>query len=72
VKCAHGAIIGQLDPDELFYLQSRGFSESAAKGLLLFAFASDLLERIQVPTLQRVLKQEIINRLHVGSLGELS
>lgn len=72
VKCAHGATIGQLDPDELFYLQSRGFSESAAKGLLLFAFASDLLERIQVPTLQRVLKQEIINRLHVGSLGELS
>lgn len=72
VKCSHGATIGQLDPDELFYLQSRGFSESSAKGLLTFAFASDLLGHIRVPILQKTLKQEMIEQLHVHTLGELS
>jgi len=72
VKCAHGATIGQLDLDELFYLQSRGFSETAARGLLTFAFASDLLGRIRVPVLQKALKQEVIHRLQMDILGELS
>ena len=72
VKCSHGATIGQLDLDELFYLQSRGFSEADARGLLIFAFASDLLDRIQVPVLQKALKQDIINWLNIDISGQLS
>ena len=43
VKCAHGATVGQLDKDALFYLRSRGIPEEMAKRLLIKAFASDVL-----------------------------
>jgi len=46
VKCAHGATVGQLDPEELFYLRSRGLSEPAARGLLTGAFAGEVTIRI--------------------------
>ena len=46
VKCSHGATIGQLDKDALFYLQSRGLSSPEAKSLLTFAFAEDVILRI--------------------------
>jgi Fe-S cluster assembly protein SufD len=46
VKCTHGATIGQIDEDALFYLRSRGMSEVAARQLLLLAFASECLERM--------------------------
>jgi Fe-S cluster assembly protein SufD len=44
VKCSHGATVGQLDPDALFYLRSRGLQESEAQHLLTRGFALDLLE----------------------------
>jgi len=71
VKCAHGAAIGQLDADELFYLQSRGLDLAAAKNLLTYGFASDLLGRIPVPSLRRSLRQQVLARTH-ASLGELA
>jgi Fe-S cluster assembly protein SufD len=47
VKCTHGATIGQIEGDALFYLRSRGIDEGAARKLLLFAFASECLERMK-------------------------
>jgi Fe-S cluster assembly protein SufD len=52
VKCRHGATTGQLDEMALFYLRSRGLSESAARGLLTVAFVSDLVGRIALPALR--------------------
>lgn len=57
VKCTHGATIGQLDAEEVFYLQSRGLSESVARQLLTYAFGAEILERIPVPSLKRQLQQ---------------
>ncbi len=47
VKCTHGATIGQIEENALFYLQSRGISEQEAKKLLLMAFAEECVERMQ-------------------------
>jgi Fe-S cluster assembly protein SufD len=53
VKCKHGSTTGQLDPAALFYLRARGIGESAARSLLIYAFASDLVSRIAVEPLRR-------------------
>jgi Fe-S cluster assembly protein SufD len=47
VKCTHGATIGQIDEDALFYLRSRGIDEASARKLLLLAFASECLDRMK-------------------------
>ncbi|HXW61361.1 MAG TPA: Fe-S cluster assembly protein SufD [Candidatus Acidoferrales bacterium] len=47
VKCTHGATIGQIEEDALFYLRSRGMEEGSARRLLLFAFASECLDRMR-------------------------
>jgi len=47
VKCTHGATIGQIEGDALFYLRSRGIDEASARRLLLVAFASECLERMK-------------------------
>ena len=47
VKCTHGATIGQIEENALFYLRSRGIDEISARRLLLFAFASECLDRMQ-------------------------
>ena len=53
VKCSHGSTIGQLDPDALFYLRSRGLGPDEARSLLSFAFASDIVGRIKVTPLRQ-------------------
>ncbi len=50
VKCAHGATVGQLDAEQIFYLKSRGLCESTARDLLTFAFAAEIVERIALPS----------------------
>jgi len=50
VKCAHGATVGQLDREQLFYLTSRGLPERAARNLLTYAFGASVIERIPVPS----------------------
>ncbi len=72
VKCAHGAAIGQLDPEELFYLQSRGLNDQAARNLLTYGFAADLLAHIPVPSLRRQLRQAVMERTNATDLGELA
>ncbi len=52
VKCTHGATIGQLDPNQIFYLQARGLSMREARNLLTYAFAGDVIQRVKVPALR--------------------
>ena len=49
VRCRHGATTGTLDPDQFFYLKSRGLDEATAKSLLTFAFCQDVLAGIPLP-----------------------
>jgi Fe-S cluster assembly protein SufD len=53
VKCTHGATIGQIDQDALFYLRSRGVDDLAARKLLLLAFASECLDRMSNETARK-------------------
>lgn len=62
VKCAHGATVGQLDQEEVFYLQSRGLSEVAARNLLTYAFGAEILSRIPVTSLRQQLEQAVLNQ----------
>ncbi|HEX4986355.1 MAG TPA: SufD family Fe-S cluster assembly protein, partial [Burkholderiales bacterium] len=62
VKCAHGAAVGQIDADELFYLRSRGLSETASRNLLTYAFAAEVVERIPVKSLVERLEQAILDQ----------
>jgi Fe-S cluster assembly protein SufD len=55
VKCSHGATVGQLDQDEIFYLQSRGIDAVTARNLLIYAFAFEVIDRIPLPSLQQAL-----------------
>lgn len=66
VKCSHGATVGQLDLDELFYLRSRGIDDSAARDLLTFAFANEIIHRFQLAPLRSLLEQNITTRLLHG------
>ncbi|MEO0736969.1 MAG: Fe-S cluster assembly protein SufD [Cyanobacteria bacterium J06649_12] len=59
VKCAHGATISQLAPDELFYLQSRGIDRDQAQRLLIYAFAMEIIEPITVAPLRERMTQYI-------------
>ena len=63
VKCAHGATVGQLDADEMFYLRSRGLDEPAARNLLTYAFAADVVERIPVPSVVRAVERVILEQI---------
>ncbi len=57
VKCTHGATIGQIEEEALFYLRSRGLSEAEARGLLLYAFASENLQRMKSVPVRQMLGQ---------------
>jgi Fe-S cluster assembly protein SufD len=63
VKCSHGATIGQLDPEALFYLRARGVGEDTAKKMLVHAIAFDVLEKVKHDELRAYLEQEIEERL---------
>ena len=68
VKCSHGATIGQLDAEALFYIRSRGISESNAKILLMYAFAAEVINKISIPELRQRMDDMVKKRLR----GELS
>jgi Fe-S cluster assembly protein SufD len=63
VKCTHGATIGQLDEEPMFYLRSRGIPEDVARKMLLNAFADDIAEKIKIPELVTLLEEEIEKKL---------
>ena len=57
VKCSHGATVGQLEEDEVFYLQSRGIDAASARSLLVYAFAYEVLQQIAIDSLKQRLSQ---------------
>jgi Fe-S cluster assembly protein SufD len=68
VKCTHGSTVGQLDEDAVFYLRSRGIGAEAARSLLTYAFASDIVERIKVEPVRRDLEEFLFARLPMGEV----
>lgn len=63
VKCSHGATVGQLDEQTLYYLRSRGIGESQARALLTYGFARDILERVDLVPLRDRLTGELLARM---------
>ncbi len=63
VKCAHGATVGQIDADALFYLRSRGIDEERARALLTFAFVNDVVNEIKIDELKAALEDRLALRL---------
>jgi Fe-S cluster assembly protein SufD len=62
VKCAHGAAIGQLETDELFYLRSRGLDETAARNLLTYGFAAEIVDRIPIASVAAGLRRAVLEQ----------
>ncbi len=62
VKCTHGATVGRLDETALFYMRSRGISTSQARRLLTYAFAADVLEKIELEPLREALEAQVLER----------
>ena len=65
VKCSHGCTVGQLNEDSLFYLRARGISKQKAMGMLLFAFANDAMENIDIEPLKVKISKLIAEKLEV-------
>ncbi|MFO8128426.1 MAG: Fe-S cluster assembly protein SufD [Bacteroidales bacterium] len=69
VKCSHGATIGQLDPEAIFYLRSRGICEANARLLMLYAFAAEVIRKVKIePLRERVdemIRQRLKGELHI-------
>jgi Fe-S cluster assembly protein SufD len=64
VKCAHGATVGQLEEEELFYLTSRGLNPEIARNLLTYGFAEEVITKIKVESIKAQLDEAVLNRLH--------
>ncbi len=65
VKCTHGATVGQLDEDALFFLSTRGIDKETARNVLTFGFAKDILQSISHEELRLNLEQLILAQLHL-------
>lgn len=70
VKCTHGATVGKLDQNAIFYLRSRGIDQSRARKMLIFAFASEILEHISLSSAREEL-EKILNEWLEGYVGVL-
>ncbi len=68
VKCSHGAAVGQLDPEAMFYLRSRGISINEARMLLMYAFANEIINEITIEPLRERIDDLVAKRLR----GEMS
>jgi len=64
VKCAHGATVGQLEDEELFYLSSRGLHADIARNLLTYGFAEEVIEKIKIESIKAQLDEAVLTRLH--------
>jgi Fe-S cluster assembly protein SufD len=63
VKCTHGAAVGQLDDEAMFYLQARGLTARDARDMLIHAYAGEVLQRIAIPHLRTQLERELFVQL---------
>ncbi len=66
VKCAHGATVGELDLDAVFYLRSRGIEDMVARSLLTYSFVGELLRKVEPEALRRRLEELVLARLPDG------
>ncbi len=64
VKCSHGATVGQLEEEELFYLLTRGLNESLARNLLTYGFAEEVINKIGIESIKAELDTMVLNRLN--------
>jgi Fe-S cluster assembly protein SufD len=63
VRCTHGATVGPVDPNHLFYLQSRGIPQATAKRMLIQGFFGDVLDRIPFEHARKLVENELESRL---------
>jgi Fe-S cluster assembly protein SufD len=66
VKCAHGATVGQLEEEELFYLLSRGLNDALARNLLTYGFAEEIVNKIEIQSIKKQLDEAVLNRLNAN------
>jgi Fe-S cluster assembly protein SufD len=64
VKCAHGAAVGQIEEDELFYLETRGIHPDLARNLLTYGFAEEVIGKIKVDSIRAQLDEAVLNRIN--------
>lgn len=64
VKCSHGTSTGKLDEDKIFYLRARGLGEASAKKLLMYAFASEVVDTIKIDALRQYIENKISKRFY--------
>jgi Fe-S cluster assembly protein SufD len=64
VKCAHGAAVGQIDPEELFYLETRGITPELGRGLLTYGFAEEVIGKIKIASIRSELDEIVLRQLH--------
>jgi Fe-S cluster assembly protein SufD len=64
VKCAHGAAVGQIDEDEMFYLETRGIHPDLARNLLTYGFAEEVIGKIKIESIRAQLDEAVLNRLN--------
>ncbi len=64
VKCSHGATVGQLEEEELFYLLTRGLPETLARNLLTYGFAEEIINKIAIESIKKELDEAVLNRLN--------
>lgn len=64
VKCSHGATVGQLEDEELFYLLTRGIPEPLARNLLTYGFAEEVINKIGIESIKSELDKAVLNRLN--------
>ncbi len=66
VKCSHGATIGQIEDEALFYLKSRGIGDKTARGMLIHAFADEVVNAIKIETIRNYLEGILTNKFNPG------
>ena len=64
VKCAHGAAVGQIDQEELFYLQARGINPELGRKLLTYGFAEEVIGKIKIDSIRAQLDEVVLSQLH--------
>jgi len=69
VRCTHGAAVGALDEEAVFYLRTRGIEHAAARGLLTYAFANEVIEKIGVAALRERLEKMLVTRFKPEKSG---
>lgn len=72
IACSHGASIGALDEQALFYLRSRGIAQESARSMLTYGFASDVIDRLRIDAMRSRLQEYLADHTSWGRIGERS